>query len=84
MSERPLPPREEWTYVKVGNFEVLSSSSERITKQFVKDLHEFQIVLSIVSPRMPIQAELPVMVVLCGKRGQFDSFAAPSRIAATS
>lgn len=71
-SERPLPPREEWKYVKVGNFEVLSSTSDRLTKQFVKDLREFQIVLNTVAPHMVIRAEQPVMVVLCGKMGQFD------------
>ncbi len=74
VSDRPLPPREEWKYVKLGNFEVLSSASERTTKEFVKDLREFQIVLSTVAPEMMIQAELPVMVVLCGKMGQFDRF----------
>lgn len=70
-SERPLPPREEWKYVKVANFEVLSSVSDRLTKQFVKDLREFQIVLGAVAPHMLIRAEQPVMVILCGKSGQF-------------
>lgn len=70
-TERPLPPREEWKYVRVANFEVLSSVSDRLTKQFVKDLREFQIVLGAVAPHMLIRAEQPVMVILCGKSGQF-------------
>lgn len=74
-SERPLPPREEWKYVKVANFEVLSSVSDRLTKQFVKDLREFQIVLGAVAPHMLIRAEQPVMVILCGKSGQFEKIA---------
>lgn len=78
ISERPLPPREDWSYVRLGNFEVLSSTSDRITKEFVKDLHDFQIVLSAVSRHMLIQAELPVMVVLCGKGSQFERFAVKS------
>ncbi|HEY1108963.1 MAG TPA: hypothetical protein VGE76_10030 [Opitutaceae bacterium] len=74
-SERPLPKREEWRYVKVGNFEVISSTSDRITREFVKDLREFQIVLNEIAPYMLIRAEQPVMVVLCGKTGQFEQFA---------
>jgi hypothetical protein len=76
ISERPLPAREDWRYVKLGNFEVLSSTSERTTREFVKDLREFQLVLAAISRQMLIQAELPVMVVLCGHDGQFERFAA--------
>ena len=83
VSDRPLPPREEWHYVKLGNFEVLSSTSERVTKEFVRDLREFQIVLNAVAPRMKIQAELPVMVVLCGRSGDFAQFAAKPAIRST-
>ena len=75
VSQRPLPPRENWSYVKLGNFEVLSSAPDRVTKAFVKDLRDFQIVLSSISRHMLIRAELPVMVVLCGKGGQFPQLA---------
>lgn len=75
VSERPLPPPESWSYVKLGNFEVLSSTSERITKDFVRDLRDFQIVLGNISRHMLIRAELPVMVILCGKPGQFQQLA---------
>ena len=75
VSERPLPPREEWSYVKLGNFEVLSSTAQKTTRDLVKDLREFQIVLSAISPHLLVQAELPVMVILCGRRGEFDRFA---------
>lgn len=79
-SERPLPPREEWRYVKVGNFEVLSSTSDRITKEFVKDLREFQIVLNEIAPYMLIRAEQPVMVVLCGRMNQFSQFTSEPKV----
>lgn len=79
-AERPLPEREEWRYVKVGNFEVLSSASDRITKDFVKDLREFQIVLNEIAPYMLIRAEQPVMVVICGKGGQFEQFASKPQV----
>ena len=71
---RPLPAPEPWDYVKVGNFEILSNASPRVTKQFVRDLTEFQIVLGVVSPVMRIRSELPVTVILCGKGGQFQNF----------
>ncbi|MCX6953942.1 MAG: hypothetical protein NTV51_17480, partial [Verrucomicrobia bacterium] len=80
---RPLPLREKWSYAKVGNFEILSNTSERTTKRFAKDLSEFQIVLGIIAPEMLIKAEQPVMVVLCGKNSQFERFQVKSVIAPT-
>jgi len=71
---RPLPAPEQWDYVKIGNFEILSNASRRVTKQFVRDLSEFQIVLGAVSPVMKIRSELPVTVILCGQGGQFQNF----------
>ncbi len=71
---RALPPPETWDYVKVGNFEILSNASPRVTRQFVRDLTEFQIVLGIVSPVMRIKSELPVTVLLCAKGDQFQRF----------
>jgi hypothetical protein len=71
VSERPLPPRESWSYVQLGNFEVLSSAPDRVTREFVGNLRDFQIVLGNISRHMLIRAELPVMVILCAKPGQF-------------
>lgn len=70
----PLPPREAWDYVKVGNIEVLSNASARTTQQFTRDLVRFQNMLQVAAPTMLIRAELPVMIVLCGKDGQYDRF----------
>lgn len=80
---RPLPVAEKWDYVRVGNFEILSSVSARTTKQFARDLRDFQDVLGIVAPHMLIRAEQPVMVVLCGRNNQFDRFAVKKAIPST-
>ncbi len=71
---QPLPPRETWTYAKVGSIEILSNASDRTTKQFARDLVRFQNMLQVAAPTMLIRAEQPVMVVLCGKHGQYDRF----------
>lgn len=71
---QPVPPRESWDYVKIGNIEVLSNAADRTAKQFVRDLVRFQNMLQVAAPTMLIRAEQPVMVVLCGKDGQYDQF----------
>jgi hypothetical protein len=71
---RPLPARETWDYVRVGNIEILSNAPSRTTRQFARDLMRFQSMLQTVAPTMLIRAEHPVMVILCGKDGQYDRF----------
>ncbi len=71
---QPVPPRESWDYVKVGNIEILSNASVRTTRQFARDLVRFQNMLQVAAPTMLIRAEHPVMIVLCGKDGQYDRF----------
>lgn len=72
--QQPLPPRESWDYVRVGNIEVLSNASARTTREFTRDLVRFQNMLQVTAPTMLIRAEQPVMIVLCGKDGQYDRF----------
>lgn len=79
---RPLPAREAWDYVKVGNIEILSNASARTTRQFARDLVRFQNMLQVVSPTMLIRAEHPVMIVLCGKGGDYDRFVRDAAAAA--
>jgi hypothetical protein len=62
--------------VKLRNFEVLSSASPRITREFARDLGDFERVLATVAPEMRIKSELPVTIVLCGRSKQFERFAA--------
>lgn len=72
--QQPLPPRESWDYVKVGSIEILSNASARTTREFTRDLVRFQNMLQVAAPTMLIRAEQPVMVVLCGKGGQYERF----------
>lgn len=81
--DRPLPAPEKWDYARVGNFEILSNTSPRVTKQFVKDLTDFQIILGIIAPSMLIRAEQPVMVVLCGRDNAFEKFEVKPMIRST-
>jgi hypothetical protein len=70
----PVPPREPWDYVKVGHIEVLSNASARTTRQFTRDFVRFHNMLQVAAPTMLIRAEQPVMVLLCGKDGQYGRF----------
>jgi hypothetical protein len=79
---RPLPPRESWDYVSVGNIEILSNAPARTTRQFARDLVRFQSMLQTVAPTMLIRAEHPVMIVLCGKDGHYDRFVRDAETAA--
>ena len=65
---------EAWDYLKVGNVEILSNAPEGTTRNFARDLGRFQAMLQVVSPAMLIRAERPVMVVLCGKGGNYQRF----------
>ncbi len=76
---RPLPTREAWDYVKVGNVEILSNAPAGTTRDFARDLGRFQAMLQVVAPAMLIRAEQPVMVVLCGKGGHYERFIAEAR-----
>ncbi|MBL9186187.1 MAG: hypothetical protein JNK23_01780 [Opitutaceae bacterium] len=72
--QQPLPPRESWDYVKVGGLEILSNASAGTTKEFTRDLGRFLNMLQVAAPTMLIRAEQPVMIVLCGKGGQYERF----------
>ncbi len=75
---QPLPPRESWDFVQVGHLEILSSASAAVTKRFARDLARFQNMLQVAAPTMLIRAEQPVMIVLCGKDGQYERFVRPA------
>lgn len=76
---RPLPPREAWDYLRVGNVEILSNAPAGTTREFARDLGRFQAMLAVVAPTMLIRAEQPVMVVLCGKGGHYQRFIAEAK-----
>jgi hypothetical protein len=78
-TQRELPPAETWYYARVGNFEILSSTSNRSTKRFIDDFYCFQNVLAVVAPEARLQAELPAAVILCGETGQFRKMTSEAR-----
>ena len=69
-----LPPPESWRYTRVGNFEVISSASERITRRIVADFGIFTQAMSLVWPA-PTKPLATSTLILCGRNGKFDVFA---------
>lgn len=69
-----LPPPESWRYARVGNFEVLSSASERITRRLVADFGMFTQAMALVWPA-PAKPLATSTLILCGRNGKFDTFA---------
>lgn len=69
-----LPPPESWRYTRVGNFEVISSASERITRRIVADFGLFTQAMALVWPA-PAKPLATSTLILCGRNGKFDVFA---------
>jgi tetratricopeptide (TPR) repeat protein len=78
-TQRELPPAETWYYARVGNFEILSSTSNRSTKRFIDDFYCFQNVLAVIAPEARLKAELPAAVILCGDTKQFRKMTSEAR-----
>jgi hypothetical protein len=70
---RELPPPESWRYTRLPGFEVLSNASDRATQQLLKDFEMFRQALNVVWP-MPQAMNTPVLLILCGRGGKFESF----------
>jgi hypothetical protein len=73
---RELPPPEAWRYGSLPGFEILSSASDRTTQRLISDFQMFRQALEVVWP-MPTQLNTPVLLILCGKGNQFESFVPP-------
>jgi hypothetical protein len=69
-----LPPPESWRYARVGNFEVISSASERVTRRIVADFGIFTQAMALVWPA-PAKPHATSTLILCGRNGKFDTFA---------
>ena len=69
-----LPPPESWRYTKVGNFEVLSNASDKVTRDLLADFAKFTQAMTLVwsAPTTPLASST---IILCGKGGKFDAFA---------
>jgi hypothetical protein len=71
-----LPRPESWRYARVGNFEVLSSASERATRKLMADFGMFTRAISLVWPA-PQKPMTTATIILCGRNGKFDVFPPP-------
>lgn len=69
--EKDLPPPESWHHARAGDFEVLSSASERETRELVADLMQFSLALDVVCPGLRRETGVPVQLILCGRPGEF-------------
>jgi len=72
---RPLPPPESWRYIALRGFEVISNTSDSMTKRFLGEFARAQTGIALVWPDLLRSAKpaLPTLVVLCGGNS-FKSF----------
>lgn len=68
-----LPELEVWNHTRVGEFEVLSSGSEREARKLLADFEKFQRAVRLLWP-VPIRPLAASTLILCGDRGHFDRF----------
>ncbi len=72
---RLLPAPEQWDYLSIPGYEILSSVSRRETKLFVRELDEMQQVLSHIWPSvLKVPTGRPVTVLLCDKVDCFKDY----------
>jgi hypothetical protein len=72
---RLLPPRESWRYAEMPGFEILSNTTERETKRFVRDFLLLQQVVDVIMPGLTNnRGPVPTALILCGGRNGFDQF----------
>jgi len=74
-TDRVLPPIEQWKYVSIPGFEILSNASERNTKLFVQDFYLLRQVAQIILPSVKETTPVPTYIVLCGQGSAFETFA---------
>jgi hypothetical protein len=73
-TERVLPPIEQWHYVSIPGFEILSNASERNTTLFVQDFYLLRQVAQIILPTIKETNPVPTYIVLCGQGNAFETF----------
>ena len=70
---RELPQPESWRYTRIGEFEALSSASDRETRRLLRDFEMFRLALGIAWP-MEFRPMPPSTIILCGRAGEFPRF----------
>ncbi len=73
---RLLPEAPPWRYGRVGDFEVLSSASERVTRKLLADFGRFQRALTLLWPAPP-RPNAGSALILCGRAGEFATLLPP-------
>lgn len=70
---RILPEPESWRYARLPGVEAISNASDRETQ---KILGEFQLYREVLDSIWPVPSDLntPLLVVLCGRPGKFETF----------
>ena len=79
-TDRVLPPIEEWNYVSIPGFEILSNASEHDTKNFVRDFYLLRQVAQILLPTIKETNPVPTYIVLCGKGNAYETFVSASKL----
>jgi hypothetical protein len=74
-----LPPPEKWLYTRIGGLEIISSASERTTRHLVREFERFCQALALVWPDVQRASARPSMLIICGRGGEFQTFAPPTR-----
>lgn len=73
---RELPPPEAWRYATIPGFEILSNASDKSTQRLIADFQLFRVALGYIW-QVPEKMNTPLLLILCGKGGQFDGFVPP-------
>ena len=71
---RELPPPEKWSYTRIEGFEVLSSASERATKNLLRDFQRYSLAIGLVWPGVQRPTAVPAALIICGRGGKFERF----------
>jgi hypothetical protein len=73
---RELPQPEKWRYTRIGNFEAISSASDRESRRLLRDFEMFRLALGIAWP-MEFRQPPPSSIILCGRTRDFQQFLPP-------
>ncbi len=80
---RELLPPEAWRHAEIPGFEILSSATDRSTRQLIRDFILFKQALGLVLP-LPAGDGAPTALILCGRRGNFATFVPSGKSTADS
>ena len=80
VDSRVLPEREAWRYAQIPGYEILTRTSDRNTRLFVREFSRLQQVLTVLWPSIRQNSpEVPVSIILCDRGDNFDDFVPPAK-----